>query len=102
MRCREPHINKTAVNMLGVGDGISQGHTCKLNMDLGMCMQPGITSPEAFPGKGLRGLHASAGATGRAHMEEQGEGCHLPVTVSPIMAGGAENVHLNEVVLQCP
>lgn len=29
-------------------------------------------------------------------------GCHLPVTVSPIMAGGAENVHLNEVVLQCP
>lgn len=58
--------------------------------------------PEEFPGKGLRGLHASAGATGRAHTEEHEEGCHLPVTVSPIMAGGAENVHLNEVVLQCP
>ena len=27
---------------------------------------------------------------------------HVPVIVSPIMAGGAENVHLNEVVLQCP
>ena len=58
--------------------------------------------PEEFPGKGLRVLHASAGATGRAHVEEHGKGCHLPVTVSPIMAGGAENVHLNEVVLQCP
>lgn len=75
----------------------------KLNMDLGMCMQHRHHFPEAFPGKGLRGLHTSAGATGRAHTEEEhGEGCHLPVTVSPIMAGGAENVHLNEVVLQCP
>lgn len=35
--------------------------------------------PEAFPGKGLRGLHASAGATGRAHTQRStGRGATYP------------------------
>lgn len=72
-----------------------------MNMDSGMCMQHGITSPRSSQGKVL-GVCMQVQEQQGEHREEHGEGCHLPVTVSPIMAGGAENVHLNEVVLQCP
>ena len=58
--------------------------------------------PQKVPGKGLRVSMQEWEPQGE-HMQRGGAwGRHLPVTVSPIMAGGAENVHLNEVVLQCP
>lgn len=34
--------------------------------------------PQAFPGKGLRDLHASAGATRRAHTKEEHGGATYP------------------------
>lgn len=67
-----------------------------------MCMQHGITS-RGVPRERSQGSACKCRSDREStHTEEHGEGCHLPVTVSPIMAGGAENVHLNEVVLQCP
>lgn len=58
--------------------------------------------PQEVPGKGLRVSMQEQEPQGEHTQRGGAWGRHLPVIVSPIMAGGAENVHLNEVVLQCP
>lgn len=59
-------------------------------------MANGITLKNA-----LRPLKASMqGQKARAKQGGRAQECHIPIIVSTIMAGGGENVHLNEVVLQ--
>lgn len=101
MRCREPHINKTAVNMLG--DRVSKDKLLQFERGLGNGHATWHHHlPREIPGKGLRVRMQGREPRGEHTRRGRAWGCHLPVTVSPIMAGGAENVHLNEVVLQCP
>lgn len=101
MRCWELHINNAAVNMVKTED--SKDKLLQVEHGLGDGHAPWHHHlPQEIPGKGLRVSMQVQEPEGE-HTQRGGPwGCHLPVTVSPIMAGGAENVHLNEVVLQCP
>lgn len=78
---------------------MSQGPMSKLDINQGVNMHYGPKATRESPEEGSR--QADMQCRARETHTHGGQG-HLPVTVSPFMAGGAENVHLNDGVLQGP